>query len=42
MVDTVCEMNVCGTRDKKDGKEIINDSDLPLDLELNERIEIDD
>ena len=31
-----------GTRDKSDGNEIVNDCDLPLDLELTERVEVDD
>ena len=35
-------MNERGTRDKNDGNEVVNDCDLPLDLELTERVEVDD
>ena len=35
-------MNERGTRDKNDGNELVNDQDLPLDLELTERVEVDD
>ena len=31
-----------GTRDKNDGNEVVDDCDLPLDLELTERVEVDD
>ena len=35
-------MNERGTRDKNDGNEVmVDDCDLPLDLELTERVEID-
>ena len=30
------------TRDKNDGNEVVDDCDLPLDLELTERVEVDD
>ena len=42
IVDPACEVNERGTRDKKDGNEVVDDCDLPLDLELTERVEIDD
>ena len=29
-------------RDKNDGNEVVDDCDLPLDLELTERVEVDD
>ena len=35
-------MNERGTRDKNDGNEVVDDCDLPLDLELTERVEVDD
>ena len=35
-------MNERGTRDKNDGNEAVDDNDLPLDLELTERVEVDD
>ena len=31
-----------GTRDKNDGNEVVDECDLPLDLELTERVEVDD
>ena len=34
-------MNERGTRDKNDGNEVVDDCDLPLDLELTERVEVD-
>ena len=37
-----CEVNERGTRDKNDGNEVVDDCDLPLDLELTERVEVDD
>ena len=37
-----CEVNERGTRDKNDGDEVVDDCDLTLDLELTERIEVDD
>ena len=42
IVDPACEVNEKGTRDKNDGKEVVNNCDLPLDLELTERVEVDD
>ena len=42
MVDPACEVNERGTRDKNDGNEVVDDCDLPLDLELTERVEVDD
>ena len=38
----VCEVNETGTRDKNDGNEVVDDYDLPLDVELTERVEVDD
>ena len=35
-------MNERCTRDKNDGIEVVDDCDLPLDLELTERVEVDD
>ena len=35
-------MNERGTRDKNDGNEVMDDCDLPLDLELTERIKVND
>ena len=42
IVDHACEVNERGTRDKSDGNEVVDDCDLPLDLELTERVEVDD
>ena len=42
IVDSACEVNERGTRDKNDGNEVVDDCDLPLDLELTERVEVDD
>ena len=42
IVDPACEVNESGTRDKNDGNEVVDDCDLPLDLELTERVEVDD
>ena len=42
IVDLACEVNERGTRDKNDGNEVVVDCDLPLDLELTERVEMDD
>ena len=42
IVDPACEVNERGTRNKNDGNEVVNDCDLPLDLELTERVEVDD
>ena len=40
IVDPACEVNERGTRDKKVGNEVADDCDLPLDLELTGRIEV--
>ena len=42
IVDPAFEVNKRGTRDKNDGSEVVDDCDLPLDLELTERVEVDD
>ena len=42
IVDPACKVNERGTRDKNDGNEVVDDCDLPLDLELTERVEVDD
>ena len=42
IVDPACEVNERGTRDKNDGNEVMHDCDLPLDLDLTERIEVND
>ena len=42
IVDPACEVNEKGTRDKNDGNEVVDDCDLPLDLELTERVEGDE
>ena len=42
IVDHACEKNERGTRDKNDGNEVVDNCDLPLDLELTERVEVDD
>ena len=42
IVDPACEVNERGTRDKNDGNEVIDNCDIPLDLELTERVEVDD
>ena len=41
IVDPACEVNERGTRDKNDGNEVVDNCDLPLDLELTERMEVD-
>ena len=41
-MDPACEVNERGTRDKNDGNEVVDNCDLPLDLELTERVEVDD
>ena len=41
IVDPACEVNERGTRDKNDGNEVVDDCDLPLDLELTERVEVE-
>ena len=35
IVDPACDLNERGTRDKNDGNEVVDDCDLPLDLELD-------
>ena len=35
-------MNERGTRDKNDGIEVVDSCNLPLDLVLTERVEVDD
>ena len=42
IVDPACEVNERGTRDKNDGNEVVDNCDLPLDLESTERVEVDD
>ena len=42
IVDPACEVNERGTRDKNDGNKVVDICDLPLDLELTERVEVDD
>ena len=41
-LDPACEVNERGTRDKNDGNEVVDNCDLPLDLELTEPVELDD
>ena len=42
IMDPACEVNVRGMRDKNDRNEVVDGCDLPLDLELTERVEVDD
>ena len=43
MMDPTCEVNEEGTREKNDGNEIVGEgTSPPLDLDLNEVIEVDD
>ena len=42
IVDPACEVNERGACDKNDGTEVVDNYDLPLDLELTERVEMDD
>ena len=42
IVDPACEVNERATRDKNDGNDVVDDCDLPLDLELTERVAVDD
>ena len=42
IVDSAREVNQRGTRDKNGGNEVVDNCDLPLDLELTERVEVDD
>ena len=39
IVNPACEVN---ENDKNDGNEVVDNCDLPLDLDLNERVEVDD
>ena len=41
IVDPACEVNERGTRDKNDGK-MVDNCDLPLELELTELVEVED
>ena len=41
-MDAAYEMNERGTRVKNGGTELVSECDLPLDLGLTERIEVDD
>ena len=41
IMEPACEVNARSTRGKNDGNEVV-DCDLPLDLELTERVEVDD
>ena len=40
ILDPACEVNERGTRDKNDGNEVVDNCDLPLDLDLTERVEV--
>ena len=42
IVDPACEMNERGTHDKTDVNEVVDNYDLALDLELTERVEVED
>ena len=43
MMNPACEVNEKGTREKKDGNEVVEEgTDTPLDLDPNEEIEADD
>ena len=42
IVDPACEVNERGTRDKNDRNEVVDNCAPPLDLELTERVEVDD
>ena len=41
-MDPACEENERGTRDKNYGDQVVDNCDLPVDLELTERVEVDD
>ena len=41
-MDHTREVNERGRGDKDDGNEVVNDCDLPLDLKLTERVEVND
>ena len=40
-MDPACELKERSMRDKNDGNEVEDNCDLPLDLELTERVEVD-
>ena len=40
--EPACEVNVRGTCKKDDDNEVVDECDLPLDLELTDRVEVDD
>ena len=40
-MDPACEVNERGTREPH-GNEVVDDCDLPVDLELTERVEVND
>ena len=42
IVDPACEVNEIGTRDTNYGNEVVDNCDLALDLELTERVEVED
>ena len=42
IVHPACEVNERGICDKNDRNEVVDNCDLPLDLELTERVEVDD
>ena len=42
IVVPACEVNESATRDKNGENELMDECDLPLDLDLTERIEVDD
>ena len=42
IVDPACEVNERGTRDKNDGNEVVDNCNLPLGLELTERVEVEE
>ena len=42
IVDPTYEVYERGTCDKNDGNEVVDNCDLLLDLELTERVEVDD
>ena len=42
IVNPACEVNERGTRDKNYRNEVADNCDLPLDLEMTERVEVDD
>ena len=40
-MDPACEVTERGTRDKNDVNEVVDNCDLPLDMELTERVDVD-